>query len=116
MPRPYDRLLCSRRAQADERVDTALEHVQRQRSRQQHVVVKVLDVESIAKRGARLLAELDQLELSDHIRGRLAGIHDVSLDLAGLDAVVDGLLARPPEGMEARVDDQPARAEQLRVE
>ena len=55
-------------------------------------------------------------ELADHVRARLPGHDDVALDLARLEAVVDRLLARPALGVQARVHDEPARAEQLRVE
>ena len=43
------------------------------------------------------------------------GKDDIALDLARFDAVVDRLLARPPLGVQACVDDEAARAKELLV-
>src|SRR5437762_5189471 len=78
--------------------------------------MKFLEGEPVAKRLLRLFTQLDNLQLAQHVRAGLAGIDDVSLDFAWLDAVVDRLLARPVLRMNAGIDNEPARAKQFRIE
>ena len=76
-----------------------------------------------AQRLLRPVAKLEKLELADHVAGRLARVVEIALDFLGRVAlgnqrvgpeIVDCLLAAPALGMDARVDDQPNRAPQLR--
>src|SRR3546814_4563173 len=73
----------------------------------------------------RLVAQLHDADLADHVAGRLAGIVDVALDLLDDVAlahqrvfleIVDRLLAAPALGVEAGVDHQPHRPPELRGE
>lgn len=52
-------------------------------------------------------------QLADHVSARLARPDDVTVSFGWLDAIVDGLLPCPMFGMQARIDDEPARAKQL---
>lgn len=79
-------------------------------------------VEVVAQPRAGALAQALDLELADLVRARLPGPHDVALHLrhhlaAGLSGVrehvVDGLLARPASPVDAGVDDEARRAEDL---
>src|SRR3546814_16975871 len=73
----------------------------------------------------RLVAQLHDADLADHVAGRLAGIVDVALDLLDDVAlahqrvfleIVDRLLAAPALGVEAGVDHPPHRPQELRGE
>src|SRR5258705_1608353 len=62
-------------------VDRALEQRQWQGAVGQHHVVELLDVEPLAERIHRVLAQAQDLELADLVGARLAWGHDVTLDL-----------------------------------
>src|SRR5258708_11199424 len=69
-----------------------------------------------AERALRAVAQLEDLELTQHVGAGLAGEDHVALDLARPDAVGDGLLARPVLGVDAGVDHEAPRAEELGIE
>src|SRR6202022_880295 len=69
-----------------------------------------------AERCPCLVSYFNEFQLTEHVRARLARIHDVAIDLTGLDPVVDGLLTRPMLRMQAGVDHQSPRTEEFRVE
>ena len=81
------------------------------RARVQDSVMKLVQGKPAAEGFFRLLAQFDDFELTDHIGARLARVHDISFDFAGLDAVVDCLLASPAFGMNAGIDHEPPRPE-----
>ena len=85
--------------------------------------MEVANVEAVPKRGAGAVAQLEDLELADHVAGRLARIVEIALDLlddvalgqqANCPGNIDRLLAGPALGVDAGVGDQPDRAPQLR--
>src|SRR5215470_3212412 len=102
----------------DPRLDLFLEDVERQGPRAEDLVVEGPDVELRAELLLRPLAQLEDLQLAHLVAQGLAGPGDVAVGLA-LDArlvdgrvrmeVVDHLLARPPPGVETRIDDEPDR-------
>src|SRR5579884_2807850 len=106
-------------------VDAALENVERQRAGAEHRLVKRAQIEPRAQRGASALAQLEDLELSDLVRARLARIGDVAVDLVHdveprlrrvVQEVRDRAVARPAERVHPGVDDQPHRAPHLVAE
>src|SRR5262249_44900861 len=101
------------------RRDEAAEDRQTDRAGSEHGVVEALDVEPRTEGRLRGPAEAQDLELSALVRQRLAGPHDVAIDLVG-DVVlaegrvalqeVDRLAAGPAERVHARVHDEPPGA------
>src|SRR5687767_526203 len=94
-------------------VHFALEDRKGYGARREHDIVEVLGLVPRPQSRFRFVPEPEDLELADLIRECLAGIDDVAFDLAGFDAVVDRLLARPAHRVQPGVDDQPTRPEQL---
>src|SRR5436309_56884 len=85
----------------------------RQRAVSEHFAVVAPDIQPRREGGGRGVAQLAELELPDLVGQCLAGIHDVAVHLDDdvllrLGGVVleevDRLLARPPQGMNPRVD------------
>src|SRR5690606_26312876 len=100
----------------DPGVHAALEHVERQRTGTEQVIVEGADVEPLAEPRLGTGPELADLQLPDLVRERLARVADVAVDLVhdvelGLRGVVekeiDGLLPRPALRVDAGVHDQP---------
>ena len=97
-------------------VHLAFQNLQGNRAGVEHYVVILAQRKLVAQRLAGFLAQLDNLQLPDHVRARLAGEHHVALHFAGFDAVVDGLLAGPVLGVQSGIDHQTACAPQCIVE
>src|SRR5688572_7237993 len=93
-------------------VDLAFEELDRHSARAEHDVVELADREALTEGAARLLAQFDKFQLAQHVGAGLTGHHHVSLDFAGANAIVDGLLPRPALGVQSRVDYQPPCAEE----
>ena len=68
----------------DEPVDFHFEKCQGQGAYHEHGVVVRFRVESTSERRARVVTKFDELQLADHVRARLSGIHHVTLDFARL--------------------------------
>src|ERR1035437_4431660 len=86
-------------------VDAAFEDVERQRARSEDDLMEVTQVEPAAQLRARAVAQFEDLQLADLVRGRLTGISDVAVDLIHhvelrlrcvVEEVRDRAVARPP--------------------
>src|SRR5687767_10213247 len=84
---------------ADEFLDFILENLERYRAGKEHGVVKRALGKPVLQLRLRAVAQLENLQLPDHVGGRLTREDDVALDLARFDAVVNRLLASPSFGM-----------------
>src|SRR5687767_7988879 len=93
-------------------LDLPFEKFQRHSTGAEHRIVKLANGEAAAEGGARLVTELDDLQLPDHVGARLSWVDHVALNLTCLDARVDRLLPRPALCVQARIYDEPPSAEQ----
>src|SRR5581483_10673463 len=106
-------------------VDAALQHVERQRARAEHDLVEGAQIEALPELLAGAVAQRENLELSELVRARLAGVRDVAVDLVDhveprlrgvVEEVRDGAVTRPAERMHPGVDDEPDGAPHLVAE
>src|SRR5207253_4154543 len=120
-PRPTS--LAAPLLRRDPVLDLLVEDGERQGSRHQHLGVELARIEARAERLLRPGADFGDLHLADLIGERLARHRDVALGLGGgvgaaaravVEDVLDRPVAGPPLRMDAGVDDQPDRPEQLR--
>src|SRR5262245_13488237 len=119
IPRAYSCMLTLRSARfrgSNIPVHFGLQNLQGNGAGAEHGIVKRLHREPVPGRGVGLVAQLEDLELADHVRARLTGIHDVPFDLAWLDAVLDRLLACPALRVQSGVDDETFGAPQLEIQ
>src|SRR6266566_5796707 len=98
------------------RIHLALEKIQRQSSGVKDDIVELLQCEILAKRLLCFLTKLNDFQLTQHICAGLAGINNVTLNLAGLDAIVDRLLPGPMLCVNTGIDNETACAKQFSVE
>ena len=109
----------------DVSVDDPRQHDQRHVAVGDQGVVEPAEVEARAQSGLRRRPQAIDLAVADLVAAGLAGpgaiAINLALDVAARAAVggrepVDGVLTRPPLGMEAGVDDEAARAKGDRLE
>ncbi len=109
----------------DPGVDRATQLTERGHPVAEHDVVELAHGESVAEARLGLAAEALDLEATDHVARRLAGRRDVAVDLGlGVGSILggvvheegDGLVAGPPQSVQAGVDDQAGGAERIEGE
>src|SRR5262245_12453195 len=102
-------------------IDVLLEHVERHASSAEHTIVELGKAEPVAERALGFLAKLDDLQLTDHVATGLTRLRDIALHLGFRSKpwkrtqVFDGLRTGPVLRVEARVDDESLRPEQLHL-
>src|SRR5512139_32401 len=114
---------CSARAlPGNPAVDVLLEHLERHTAGAEHAVVEFGQAEASAERLPGALAQLDDLQLANHVAARLSWLRDVAIDFAlrtqarQRAQVVDRLRTGPVLRMQSRIDHQAPRAEQRHLQ
>ena len=109
----------------DPRINPVAQHVERQRSGVEHLIVEGAQVEVVAQSRLSPVAQFQNLQLADLVGQCLAGPRDVAvhlglhLRLGGCRVVVeviDHLLAGPVLGVDAGIDDEADGAHDVALE